>query len=526
MRGEVLADADRYDGDLCDQTEVAIVPGKPVTDQQVRSYMQDRHRHSQRIAAARAGFSERTARRVDADPRLPSQRQPQRRRTVPDPLEAVWDAVLLPILERDPAVQAVTLLRHLQMSDPEAFPDDRIRRTLERRVRDWRAVHGAARDVIFRQTPEPGRMALSDFTDAAELGVTIAGAPFPHRLFHFVMAYSGWEHAAVVLGGESFTALAENLQNALWTLGGVPREHRTDSLSAAYRNLAAEAAKDATKRYEDFCAHYGLLASRCNPGEPHENGSVEAHNRHLKTALDQALILRGSRDFDDVADWGRFIDQIVGRRNRRREAAVRIEVAALRPLPDRRTTDFTEAVVRVTRTGGFLIHSVFYSAPSRLIGQRLRVHVYDDRIEAFLGATPVVSHPRRRSRGDGVRLHQVDYRHVIHALRRKPQALAGSVYRDGLFPRTEYIDAWAALSANLPQREACRRMVELLWLAHDEACEAELAALIAEDLAAHRLPEARTLKTRLEPRQRLLPADTPVALTTLASFDTLLEARP
>ena len=352
------------------------MPGKPVTNQQVRSYMQDRHRHSQRIAAARAGFSERTARRIETDPRLPSQRQPERGRTVPDPLEAVWGTVLLPILERDPTVQAVTLLRHLQMNDPDAFPDDRVRRTLERRVRDWRALHGAARDVIFRQTPEPGRMALSDFTDAAELGVTVAGAPFPHRLFHFVMAYSGWEHAAVVLGGESFTALAENLQNALWTLGGVPREHRTDSLSAAYRNLDAEAAKDVTTRYEDFCAHYGLLASRCNPGEPHENGAVESHNRHLKTALDQALILRGSRDFTDVADWRRFVDQIVGRRNRRREDAIRTEAAALRPLPARRTTDFTEAVARVTRTGGFLIHCVFYSAPSRLIGQRLRVHVY------------------------------------------------------------------------------------------------------------------------------------------------------
>ena len=501
------------------------MPGKPVTDQQARAYMQDRLRHSQRIAAARAGISERTGRRIDADPRLPSQRRPERGRTVPDPLAAVWEPVLLPILERDPAVQAVTLLRHLQMCDPDAFPDDRVRRTLERRVRDWRALHGPARDVIFRQTPDPGRMALSDFTDVAELGVTIAGVPFPHRLFHFVLAYSGWEHVGVVLGGESFTALAENLQNALWTLGGVPREHRTDSLSAAYRNLDAEAAKDVTRRYDDFCAHYGMLASRCNPGEAHENGAVESHNRHLKTALDQALILRGSRDFAELADWRRFVDELVARRNRRRENAVRIEAAALRSLPARRTTDFTEIVAPVTRTGGFLVNSVFYSAPSRLIGQRLRVHVHDDRIEAFLGATQVVSHSRLRSCGDGRRLHRIDYRHVIHALRRKPQALAGSVYRDGLFPRSEYAEAWAALSAALPRRDACRRMVDLLGLAHDEGCEAELAALIAEDLAGGRLPDARQLKPRLAPRHRPLPADVPVQLTDLASFDALLEVR-
>jgi transposase InsO family protein len=172
-------------------------------------------------------------------------------------------------------------------------------------------------------------MALSDFTDAAELAVTIAGQPLAHRLYHFVLAYSGWEHVAVVLGGESFTALAENLQNALWALGGVPHEHRTDSLSAAYRNLDREAAKDISQRYQAFCAHYGMAASRNNPGEAHENGAVEAHNRHLKAALDQALILRGSRDFASLADWRRFVDQLVARRNRRREATLQIEAAAL-----------------------------------------------------------------------------------------------------------------------------------------------------------------------------------------------------
>ncbi len=501
------------------------MPGKPVTDQQARVYMTDRLHHSQRAAAARAGFSERTARRLNADLRLPSERKPVRGRTVPDPLEAVWEPILVPILKRDPAVQAVTLLRHLQLTDPEAFPDDRIRRTLERRVRDWRALHGPERDVIFRQTPEPGRMALSDFTDASGLGVTIAGQPLAHRLYHLVLAYSGWEHAAVVLGGESFPALAENLQNALWTLGGVPHEHRTDSLSAAYRNLDADAAADITRRYNDFCAHYSMLASRNNPGEAHENGSVEAHNNHLKVALDQALILRGSRDFPDLASWRRFVDEVVARRNRRREAAVRSEMAALKPLPVRRTTDFTAVVARVTKTGGFLVHQVFYSAPSQLIGKRLRVHVYDDRIEAFLGATHVVTHPRRRGRDDGLRVHCVNYHHVIHALRRKPQALAGSVYRDGLFPRSEYAEAWAALSTALPRRAACRRMVDLLGLAHDEGCEAELASLIADSLARDELPDARGLKEKLEPRRRALPDDTPVALTDLASFDALLEGR-
>jgi len=189
-------------------------------------------------------------------------------------------------------------------------------------------------------------------------------------------------------------------------------------------------------------------------------------------------------------------------------------------------------VARVTRTGGFLVHGVFYSAPSQLVGKRLRVHVYDDRIEAFLGTSRVVTHPRHRARRDGARVHCVNDRaspeanlrfDVIHALRRKPQALAGSVYRDGLFPRTEYAEAWTALSAGLPRKEACRRMVDLLWLAHDEGCEAELATLIALSLEQGQLPKAGILKQHLAPRQRTLPNDAPVELTDLASFDALPE---
>lgn len=499
------------------------MPGKPVTDQQVRLYMSDRLIHSQRVAAARAGFSERTGRRIEANPAPPSQRKKVRGRTVPDPLEAVWQPILVPILERDPSVQAVTLLRHLQMLDPDGFPDDRVRRTLERRVREWRALHGPERDVIFRQSPEPGRMGLSDFTDATELGVTIAGHLLLHRLFHFVLAYSGWEHAAPVLGGESFTALAENLQNALWTLGGVPQESRTDSLSAAYRNLDKDATRDVTERYEAFCRHYGMVASRNNPGEAHENGAIEAHNNHLKVALDQALILRGSRDFPDINAWRRFVDEVVARRNRRRDDKVKVELQHLKSLPAQRTTDFTELVVRVVRTGGFLVNSVFYSAPSQLIGQRLRVHVYDDRIEAYLGATHVVSHPRLHGRKDGKRLHCINYRHVIHALRRKPQALASSVYRDALFPRSEYAEAWNRLSEALSRKEACRRMVDLLWLAHSENCEADLATLIAGDFAAGELPEAKILWQQFAGSRTELPEGRDVRLTDLSSFDELLE---
>jgi plasmid stability protein len=487
-------------------------------------YMSDLQKHNQRTSAARAGFSERTARRFDADPTLPSNRKIVHGRTVTDPLEGYWDADLLPLLEKDSALQAVTLLRHLQGLHPLAFPDDRIRRTLERRVRQWRALNGPGRDIIFRQTPEPGLMAQSDFTHAEELEVTIAGQPFAHLLYHFVMVYSRWEHVGVVLGGESFTALAENLQQALWSLGGAPREHRTDSLSAAFRNLTADQREDITKRYTAFVGHYGMEASRNNRGEAHENGAVESHHRHLKKAIEQALILRGSRDFACIEDYRCFVDILVARRNRRRAAAVQAERVHLKPLPKRRTTDFTETVVPVTRTGGFLVKSIFYSAPSQLIGQRLRVHLYDDRIEAFLGGTLVVSHPRARGRGDGHRVHVINYHHVIHALRRKPQALWSSIYRDSLFPRTEYAEAWKVLQRDLPRRDACRRMVDLLFIAHDRACEAELAHLLSADLDAGRVPDPETLASRLSPRHTTLPKDVAVVHPSLDSFDALLGA--
>lgn len=497
---------------------------KPITDQQVRLYMTDIQNHSQRTAAARAGFSERTARRFDADPTLPSQRKIVHRRTVADPLEGYWETDLLPLLENDSALQAVTLLRHLQGLHPLAFPDDRIRRTLERRVRQWRALSGPERDIIFRQTPEPGYMAQSDFTHADELQVMIAGQPFRHLLYHFVMVYSRWEHVGVVLGGESFTALAENLQQALWSLGGVPQNHRTDSLSAAFRNLTADQREDITKRYDAFVGHYGMDASRNNRGEAHENGAVESQNRHLKKAIEQALILRGSHDFATIEEYRCFIDLTVARRNKQRVAAVQAERAHLKPLPQRRTTDFTEIVAPVTRTGGFLIKSIFYSAPSQLIGQRLRVHLYDDRLEAFLGGTLVVSHSRARRRGDGHRVHVINYHHVIHALRRKPQALWSSIYRDSLFPRTQYAEAWKVLQRDLPRRDACRRMVDLLFIAHDQACEGELAHLLVADLDAGRVPDPKALASRLAPRHMALPRDVAVAHPSLDSFDALLGA--
>ena len=277
-----------------------------------------------------------------------------------------------------------------------------------------------------------------------DLGVSIAGVPLDHRLYHFRLAFSGWEHGHVVLGGESFVALAEGLQNALWTLGGAPEQHRSDSLSAAFRNLDRDARDDLTHRYAALCAHYKMTATRNNPGLAHENGAIEGPHRHLKMAIADALLLRGSRDFADLDAYRRFVDELVGRRNARNAKRLALERPALQRLPERRTTDYEETIVTVTSSGGFILKKVFYSVSSRLIGHRLRVRLYDDRLDCFLGSTHLMTLRRGRPQPSGKHGHVVDYRHVIHALRRKPMALLRLVYRDQLFPRRAYRRAFGA----------------------------------------------------------------------------------
>jgi transposase InsO family protein len=303
------------------------------------------------------------------------------------------------MLEAAPGVRAIAIFEEISRRHPELAMG--VRRTLERRVANWRALNGPSRDVIFRQEHPPGRMGLSDFTDMNGLDVTVAGAPLLHRLYHFRLAFSGFAHAHVVLGGESFVALAEGLQNALWALGGVPEQHRSDSLSAAFRNLDRNAADDPTRRYDELCAHYGMTPTRNNPGVSHENGSIESAHGHLKKVLGDELLLRGSRDFADLAAYRRFVDEVVGRRNARNRKSIEIERTALKPLPARRTTDYEEARVLVTSSGGFILKRVFYSVPSRLIGHPLGIPP---------AATRPHCHDKQQPVGPGVDLQTVPER--------------------------------------------------------------------------------------------------------------------
>ena len=476
------------------------------------------------IAAAKAGISTSSGYRIAADSRLPSQKKEPRGRRRPDPLAGLWEAEIVPMLAAGPGLRAVAVFEEMQRRHPAL--GDGVRRTLERRIRQWRAVHGADQDVIFRQVHAPGVQGLSDFTEMNDLGITVAGVVLDHRLYHFRLVYSGFEHAHVVLGGESFVALAEGLQDALWTLGGTPREHRTDSLSAAFKNLDEAAKDDQTRRYEALCGHYGMTPSRNNRGVAHENGSVESSHGHLEKAIRDALILRGTVDFTDLASYRRFIAEIVSRRNARNGKRIAIERAELQPLPEKRTTDYEEVLVTVTSSGGFVLKKVFYTVPSRLIGHRLRAHLYDDRLELFIGGSPLMTLPRGRPKPDGGHGHVVDYHHVIHSLRRKPMALLDLVYRDQLFPRQVYARTFEVLLSRLEPRPACKIMVGLLALAHDWACEAELADLLAIDLDQGRVPDLAGLSALFGPNDDAMPEVAVVVVTPLAAYEELGTVRP
>lgn len=496
------------------------MPGKRISDLQVTKYKELRGKHSQEAAAAKTGISVATARRIESMVLLPSQKPARHWRTRADPLNDVWETEVVPMLEAAPTLMAVTVLEELQRRYPERF-DTAVLRTLQRRVRQWRAEHGDEREIFFAQEHPPGRLGLSDFTVADELDVCIGGEVLAHRLYQFAFAHSGWRHACIVLGGESFQALTAGLQEALWMAGGAPEEHRTDSLSAAFNNLAEQ--EELTTRYRELCAHYGLRASRNNSGVSHENGSIEARQGSLKVALDQALLLRGTREFASLDVYGQFVAETVRRLNARCARAWEIERVSLQALPARRTIDFQEVDARVSKFGLITVKGVLYSVPSRLIGHRLKVRLHSAHLEAWLGGVKVFDCERLRGSVQTRHPKRIDWRHMLPSLRRKPGAFARWVLRDAMFPRSEYAQAWEHVSRRLSERAACRLMVGLLDLADRANVVAELAGVLDALRERDEVPDIDMLREQFAPRPTLMPT-VQVVLPAAAVYDELLEA--
>ncbi len=400
-------------------------------------------------AAAAAGMSERSASTWQDGP-LPSATITNRSwRTRKDPFAAVWATEIEPHLrsDEDGELLATTLMDALCRQHPEDFQPGQVR-TLQRQIRSWRAIHGPRQEVFFPQAHQPGRLGAFDFTHCGELGVTIAGVAFVHLMFQFVLAWSGWRHISIAMG-ETYEALVSGLQGAFWALGGVPSRVRQDNLSAATHELVETGGRTLTKRFAQVVDHYNFESSRIEPGQAHQNGVVEKANDLLKTALTQALILRGSRDFLTVEAYLSFARAVVEERfHQPRRAELAQERLSLKPLPLHRLPEYTEIDVKVRGWSTVHISKRIYSVPSRLIGHWVTARVHPDVVEIWLGKTLLETMPRLRG-GD---VHRINYRHVIWSLVRKPGAFAAYRYREDLFPSLAFRRCYDALRAGRGDR--------------------------------------------------------------------------
>jgi hypothetical protein len=414
---------------------------------------------SLRAAALKSGMDEKSARKYRREARMPSELSERHWwRTRPDPFSDVW-ANVEEQLKANPGLQAKTLFAWLQGQHPGRFQDGQLR-TFQRGVRRWRATQGPEKEVYFSQVHEPGRLSASDFTDMTSLGVTIAGQVFTHLVYHFVLTYSNWEWASVCYS-ESFESLSDGLQHALWELGGTPARHRTDRLSAAVNNLSES--QEFTARYRGLMDHYGMTQERIQARQAHENGDVESSHGHFKEAVDQALMLRGSREFASQAAYGKFLEELLRQRNAGRQSRLQDEREVLRPLPVRRYECWRRVRTRVGFGSTLKVDRNTYSVPSRLIGEVVEVQIRTEELEVWFGGVLTERLPRLRGRGQ----ERINYRHVIGWLVRKPGAFERYRYRDELFPTSRFRMAYDALEEQASDR-AVHEYLAILELAARE----------------------------------------------------------
>jgi transposase len=472
---------------------------------------------TQLVAAARTGMSERTVRKYERAGQLPSQlQQPRTYRTRPNPFAPVWDWIVRE-LERDPALQARTLFGLLQAQDPGRYQEGQLR-TLQRHIATWRAVQGPEREVMFPQVHQPGALAQSDFTHMTSLSVTLAGIPFAHLVFHLVLTYSNVE-AAHICFSESFESLAEGIERCLWQIGGVPLRHRTDHMGAAVRPLDAGGRQDFTDRYRALMAHYGMEPTANNAGEAHENGDVEQAHFRLKQAVDQALRVRGSREFADRVAYEHFLQEVVRQRNLTRQVRFATERQALRPLPASPLAPCRELRLTVTRFSTIHVLENTYSVPSRLIGAAVLVRLRAETVEVYVGTARVCTLPRLVGRQQ----HAIDYRHIIWSLVRKPGAFAGYRYRHDLYPSLVFRRAYDQL-AQTRSRQVDRDYVRMLYLAASTS-ESEVEAALSLLLETDTLPTFDAVRDLVRiPQASAVPALAPAPLD-LAAYDRLLPSR-
>lgn len=487
------------------------------TDRQVRRLRKEmKDTKKMGISSDRAGMTENTARKYLSSGMLPGEMsKPHDWRTRPDPFEGVWPEIEA-MLKREPRLEAKTVFEDFQERDPGRFADGQLR-TLQRRFKAWKIEFGPAREVMFEQSRRPGYLCQSDFTDMKSLGVTIAGIPFDHLLYHFMLPYSNWETGMIAFS-ESFESLAEGFQRAVFELGGVPRAHSTDRLTAAVKNLGklardmkragaipvdtdipVLARAELQKFYRDIMSHYGIEGRFIRTGRPNENGDVEQSHNQIKRAVDQALMLRGSRDFASRAGYEAFLCAMFARLNAGRRERFEEERRMLRPLPPVKFPSWREVPAHVSSFSLVRVLSNVYSVDSRLIGEDLKARIHAETIELFHGQRLVQKHPRLIGKGKA----RIDYRHVIRSLVRKPGAFAEYRYREELFPNLTFRLTYDRLRRENPA-VADREYLRILEMAALDG-EARVTATLEEQATGATPPSAARTRELLE--LGLRPAD-------------------
>lgn len=478
------------------------------------------------MAAMKAGMDRKTARKYVKSGKLPSELTvPRAWRTREDPFEQDWPELALRLAEA-PGLQAKTLLDDLIERHPGRYQEGHLR-TLQRRVRLWRATDGPDREVMLAQRHRPGEASQADFTRARKLEVTIAGELLVHMLYVFVLPFSNWTWATVCYS-ESMAALRRGLQRALFQLGRVTEWHQTDNSTAATHNVPknkrvlVETGGRKRPFNDDYLAlmrHYGMKPRTTAVGAKEQNGDVEARNGALKRRLEQALLLRGNRDFEDVAAWQHFIDEVNRKANKARSRRVTEELATLSELSVTKLPEYVELTSVVSEWSTIRVKHNGYSVPSRLIGRDLKIHLYEDRLEAYLGSDLQLSCERLRGRGG----HRIDYRHVIWSLIRKPGGFARYVYREEMFPSLVFRRAYDAIQT--PHR-GTRGDLEYLRILHLAATTYEAEVQIALELLLDADEPVSSDSVKAVIGNAELPAvpELSPGLVNLAAYDELLSA--
>jgi hypothetical protein len=477
-----------------------------VTNNQVRLLMKLLTKgKTLKIASAKSGMSEKTARKYRDLGKLPSEcKKPHTWVTRKDPFKEVSPEIEK-FLEDNNKIEAKTIFEFLQRKYPGKYKEGQLR-TLQRKIKKWKIKKGPKKEVFFTQEHKPGILGQSDFTNMNKIGITIQHQSFNHLLYHFVLTFSNWEFAKICFS-ENYETLSDGLQSALFNLGRAPKQHQTDRLSSAINNHSNE--KDFTDRYSALLRYYNIEGRKTQAYSPHENGDVEQAHHRFKKALEQALILRGSKNFDSIEDYQNFLKKLLEQRNFSRIEKIKEEMKYMRDLPVESLKDFKRITVKVGKSSTIRVLKNVYSVPSRLIGEKIEIHVYSENLEIFYGQKKLLVIPRIF----GKNKNRIDYRHIIHSLVRKPGAFENYRYKLDLFPNSFFRMAYDVLKT--------KEYLHLLLLASEEG-ESKVTEALKFLLQEEKPITLISIKNLIKEEIKIIPKDN-VKIIDLREYDNLLK---